>query len=185
MDTSKLIEELERLFLIYDVNNDGVLQLEEFKHLLENSGFRFPSDIQQQIFDAVDLNNDGVIEWQEFVPAMLRVLRQLYQAEHNEGQDPSLSFAVQAMKSSSRFAQDLKSCSEAGAWIAPPSQPIEVSSGTTGAELITILEGMVPAHMSPFRLVARGQVLLSDMPVDDLVDKTAEVTTLHLVPKGQ
>merc|ERR1719305_2112732 len=60
-----------KLFAVADTNGDGVLQPEEFKRLLELSGFNFSPETVAQLMDAADVNHDGVIEYDEFIPVAL------------------------------------------------------------------------------------------------------------------
>merc|ERR1719486_329946 len=60
-----------KLFAVADTNGDGVLQPEEFKRLLELSGFNFSPETVATLMDAADVNHDGVIEYEEFIPVAL------------------------------------------------------------------------------------------------------------------
>lgn len=65
---------MKRLFAMGDVNGDGVLDLGEFRHLLQLSGFKFsPTEIDMMV-NAADANGDGVIDYNEFVPTMRYML---------------------------------------------------------------------------------------------------------------
>jgi len=68
-------EYFSQLFEIGDVNGDGVLQPEEFKTLLELSGYNFPPELVEDLIEAADTNHDGVIEYSEFVPAMVGIVK--------------------------------------------------------------------------------------------------------------
>jgi len=63
-----------KLFSIADTNRDGVLQPEEFKRLLELSGFNFSAVQIANLMDAADTNHDGVIQYEEFLPVALSLV---------------------------------------------------------------------------------------------------------------
>merc|ERR1719238_2045310 len=66
---------LQKLFAVADTNGDGVLQPEEFKRLLELSGFNFSKAQVRQLLSQADVNNDGVIEYDEFIPVALALMQ--------------------------------------------------------------------------------------------------------------
>jgi len=61
------LEEWREHFAKCDTNNDGRIQLEEFKELLRNIGAEASADEARIGFDAVDTDGDGVISFDEFV----------------------------------------------------------------------------------------------------------------------
>jgi len=65
---------LAKLFAVADTNGDGVLQPDEFKRLLEMSGFNLSAQNIARLLDAADVNHDGVIEYEEFIPVALAML---------------------------------------------------------------------------------------------------------------
>jgi len=75
---------LQKLFSVADTNGDGVLQPDEFRRLLELSGFNFPAETVAQLLDAADVNHDGVIEYEEFIPVALELLSAVSEMEEAE-----------------------------------------------------------------------------------------------------
>jgi len=72
--TGELAEYFRELFLVGDVNGDGVLQPEEFRKLLQCNGFKFDDQTVERLFEASDVNGDGVVDYCEFLPAMLSIM---------------------------------------------------------------------------------------------------------------
>ena len=57
-----------RAFQTFDENNDDVISIDEFRHILCNLGQdRFSQEECDEIFKEADLNNDGVLNYREFV----------------------------------------------------------------------------------------------------------------------
>ena len=54
-----------------DTNGDGVLQPDEFKHMLEMSGFKLSKKRVDELLSLADVNHDGVVEYAEFIPVAL------------------------------------------------------------------------------------------------------------------
>ena len=73
-DPEEIAVYMSRLFAMGDANGDGVLEPDEFRRLLELSGFRFTANDIEKLFNAADTNADGVIEYEEFIPTMLYLL---------------------------------------------------------------------------------------------------------------
>jgi len=65
---------MKKLFMIGDVNGDGVLSPTEFVDLLSRSGFNLPPEVILKLAREADVNQDGVIEYEEFIPVMLRLV---------------------------------------------------------------------------------------------------------------
>ena len=65
-DPEEIAVYMSRLFAMGDANGDGVLEPDEFRRLLELSGFSFTANEIEKLFNAVDTNADGVIEYEEF-----------------------------------------------------------------------------------------------------------------------
>ena len=66
---------LRRLFEIGDKDKNGVLEVDEFKSLLELSGFEFTAKQTSALLNAADVNGDGVVDFQEFVPVARAFLK--------------------------------------------------------------------------------------------------------------
>jgi Ca2+-binding EF-hand superfamily protein len=64
----------KKLFSIADVNGDGVLSPQEFKRLLELSGFAFSAEQVRSLLNQADTNQNGVIEYEEFIPVAMSLL---------------------------------------------------------------------------------------------------------------
>jgi hypothetical protein len=68
-----LIQYFKDLFSAADINEDGSLQSEEFRRLMESSGFHFaPADIEELARKA-DVNFDGLIDYGEFETVALQM----------------------------------------------------------------------------------------------------------------
>jgi len=71
-----LVQYCRELFAIADTNHDGVLQPDEFRILMQSTGFGLSDPAIERMLEQGDLNGDGVIEPGEFLPIMLAIMRQ-------------------------------------------------------------------------------------------------------------
>ena len=74
MHTQKIKEEITeedeiiRAFETFDVNKDGVISLDEFRHILCNLGEdRFTREECDEVFHEADLDKDNSLNYREFV----------------------------------------------------------------------------------------------------------------------
>jgi len=171
-DTGKVIEDLRSLFILADMNGDGVLQPNEFEHLLASSGFRFSPDAVRRIMDEADTNRDGVIQWVEFIPVMLAIMFKLYEDEHNQADGLRVITVESTRPSSSHIG--LSACIGPPQWTAQ----LEVPTSVRGRDLDAVLDSLVPADMKPYRLVAGGEILEPETVVKN------DVSTIYLAPKA-
>ncbi len=65
------IEDLSDLFEQIDVNNDGVLTVDEFEKALNRQGTYVSSSELHQILKKVDMDKNGKINFNEFIASML------------------------------------------------------------------------------------------------------------------
>lgn len=65
------IEDLSDLFEQIDVNNDGVLTVDEFEKALNRQGTYVSSSELRQILKKVDMDKNGKINFNEFIASML------------------------------------------------------------------------------------------------------------------
>lgn len=63
----KVVEVLYRsLFKVMDVNEDGFLQVEEYRRFFENIGV-VDTSFTKTAFESIDVNHDGKLSIEEFV----------------------------------------------------------------------------------------------------------------------
>ena len=60
-------DEVVGVFQVFDKNNNGVLSIREFKHILTDLGNKFSEEEVEEMFKEVDLDRDGNISYKEFV----------------------------------------------------------------------------------------------------------------------
>ena len=60
-------DEVVGAFQVFDKNNNGVLSIREFKHILTDLGNKFSEEEVEEMFKEVDLDRDGNISYKEFV----------------------------------------------------------------------------------------------------------------------
>ncbi|KAF4077821.1 hypothetical protein AMELA_G00192450 [Ameiurus melas] len=63
-------EELAELFRMFDRNEDGYIDLEELKMMLEETGESITEDDIEELMNDGDKNNDGRIDYDEFMEFM-------------------------------------------------------------------------------------------------------------------
>ena len=61
------MEAVIRAFKTFDRNNDGFIDLMEFKFILEKLGHKLPDDVVKLIFYESKLNENGKMDYNEFV----------------------------------------------------------------------------------------------------------------------
>jgi Ca2+-binding EF-hand superfamily protein len=61
------VKEVIESFRIFDVNGNGFMNYEEFRHILMDFGGNFKEKEVRKIFDFTDTDSDGVISYAEFV----------------------------------------------------------------------------------------------------------------------
>ena len=61
------IEAVIRAFKTFDRNNDGFIDLMEFKFILEKLGHNLSDDLVKLIFRESNLKNDGMMDYMEFI----------------------------------------------------------------------------------------------------------------------
>jgi len=69
--SSDEILELRKAFDAYDTANDGVINLEEFKAVMENSATNYSAEDIKKVFFSLDTGKDGKIYYTEFLAATL------------------------------------------------------------------------------------------------------------------
>ena len=81
-----VIDYLTKLFVIGDVNGDGVLSPMEFADLLGRSGFNLRPEVILKLLREADTTHDNEIDYEEFIPAMLQLqLRCIALGRHTRG----------------------------------------------------------------------------------------------------
>ena len=65
----KILSEVEKIWILYDLDNNGTLSFNELKVYLEemSSGKEFNEDDLKKIFKQIDINNDGTITKDEMM----------------------------------------------------------------------------------------------------------------------
>merc|ERR1712048_1375672 len=63
--------ELQNSFKMFDENNDGTIDKDEFRHVLSNLGGVFSNEEAEAIVCAADKNGDGIIDYNEFVEMIM------------------------------------------------------------------------------------------------------------------
>lgn len=70
----ELYSELVKTFLAFDKNSNGVIEKNEFSHLVQILGY---NDVAQEeidkVFKGIDLNNDSVISFTEYLILMKKL----------------------------------------------------------------------------------------------------------------
>ena len=77
------------LFTKYDVDKDGSVEIEEFKHLTTDylkgvCSSHYAPDVHQSIFESADTDKNGQLSLEEFTVAVgkLSEIRQAHQSHH-------------------------------------------------------------------------------------------------------
>lgn len=60
------VKKLLRLFERFDVNDDGLIDEEEFGNILNALGWSSPAEVRSLEFAAIDRDSDGLVGIQEF-----------------------------------------------------------------------------------------------------------------------
>ena len=60
------VEKLFGLFERFDVNEDGLIDEEEFGNILNRLGWTSPDEVRSLEFAAIDSDSDGLVGFQEF-----------------------------------------------------------------------------------------------------------------------
>lgn len=63
----EVVKEVVDSFRVFDVNGNGLINYEEFRHILMDFGGDFKEKEVRKIFDFTDTDSDGVISYAEFV----------------------------------------------------------------------------------------------------------------------
>ena len=66
--------EIRQIFLAFDVNNTGFLQVEDLKNILAEVAPHLDNGLAQGMFDKVDLDRDGRISFRDFEKIMRRAI---------------------------------------------------------------------------------------------------------------
>ena len=61
---------MKKAFDKVDINNDGVINVEELKTLLKGLGEAFTDEAVNDMIKIADLNGDGKIQFNEFIKAV-------------------------------------------------------------------------------------------------------------------
>ncbi|CDW87482.1 protein kinase domain containing protein [Stylonychia lemnae] len=77
----KNIDELRKLFIQIDLDGDGIITSEEFKHALTIYGFQIDKDEIEQLVNQIDTNNNGFIDYTEFIAGCMK--SKIYLREEN------------------------------------------------------------------------------------------------------
>ena len=64
-------EKLAQIFNEIDIDKNGVLTIEEFKKVAENSSNSITEEDAEKLFHRWDTNKNGVIEFDEFIVGMV------------------------------------------------------------------------------------------------------------------
>ncbi|CEP10737.1 hypothetical protein [Parasitella parasitica] len=70
------LNSLKEAFALYDTNNNGAIDLEQFAKIIKSLNIETDNDKITVFLDKVDKNNDGGIDFDEFVGAMTQLLTQ-------------------------------------------------------------------------------------------------------------
>jgi calmodulin len=62
-----LVAEVIEAFKLFDINGNGFINYEEFRHILMEFGGNFKEKEVRLIFDCTDTDSDGIISYAEFV----------------------------------------------------------------------------------------------------------------------
>ena len=69
----KDINDLNKLFEIFDLNNDGQISFEEFQHVFLNNKYtNIKEDEVREIFNSIDTDKNGKIDYTEFIASCLQ-----------------------------------------------------------------------------------------------------------------
>ena len=69
----KDVNDLNKLFEIFDIDNDGQISFEEFQHvLLNNKNTGIKQDEIREIFNSIDTDKNGKIDYTEFIASCLQ-----------------------------------------------------------------------------------------------------------------
>ena len=69
----KDINDLNKLFETFDLNNDGQISFEEFQQVLLNNKYTcIKQDEIREIFDSIDTDKNGKIDYTEFIASCLQ-----------------------------------------------------------------------------------------------------------------
>jgi Ca2+-binding EF-hand superfamily protein len=63
----EVVKEVIDSFKLFDVNGNGLMNYEEFRHILMDFGGDFKENEVRKIFNFTDTDSDGVISYAEFV----------------------------------------------------------------------------------------------------------------------
>jgi len=82
MDTGRLIEEFRIIFSFGCNEGNTFMYPDEFEEILRRTNFNFSEETIKKCVAVADVNHDGMIDFDEFVPAMLRLLRETFEDQH-------------------------------------------------------------------------------------------------------
>jgi len=57
-----------------DVDENGMLDLNEFKAVLRHADFKLDNDTIEEVLKSADKNSDGTLDYEEFLPVMQHVI---------------------------------------------------------------------------------------------------------------
>jgi Ca2+-binding EF-hand superfamily protein len=81
LSDAELEDTLRKIFDGADKNNNGVLELDEFRECLRSSNLGFTDDLIQYLVSEVDSNKDNVIDYAEFCPLCYELLLKIIEVE--------------------------------------------------------------------------------------------------------
>ncbi len=64
-------EELTEAFKVFDRDGNGLISVEELKHVMTNLGEKLTDEEINEMIKEADVNNDGKINYEEFVRMMM------------------------------------------------------------------------------------------------------------------
>ncbi len=104
-------------FQKFDLNNDGVISLEEFTLAIHDAGLSFKESEAKRLFKQIDHDGNGTIEYTEFLAVFAKVRREEFmntlkglflEMDKNEDEKISLSEFVDFLGQQPEFENELE-----------------------------------------------------------------------------